>query len=125
LLCVLLEKLFKSLKDLKDLQNKSKCIAKDVVKQLDLIAWIGTTLRSMVRGAAIKKHLQVIDKFLPDRKDLVQQEGCDSEEEDEDFPNKPLWQLGKPLLKWKTCGNWLELLVVHFDTIQVLGRFVK
>ena len=125
LLCVLLEKFFKCLKDLKVLQKDPKRIAKDIVNQLDLIARIGITLRSMVRGAAIKKHLQVIDKFLPDRTDLVQQGGRDGEEEDPDFPNKPLWQPGKPLLKWKTCGNWLELLVAHFDAIQVLARFVK
>jgi len=117
LLCALLEKFFESLKTLDGLRSEPVDVEK-VVPQLDLIARVGTTLRSMVRGVAIKKHLQVIENFLPDRTDLVKKEDNDDEEGSDN-------EEGEESPKWMTCRNWLELVVLHFDAIQDLAYFVK
>ncbi len=131
LLCELLEKFSKYLEDLEALQKKPST-KEDILKQLDLILRVGTTLRLMVRGAAIKKHLKVVENFLPVSKDFVKQkqggrDGGEGEDKDKDKEDEEFTELhsDNSSSAWKACFNWLELIVVHFDAIQVLGHFIS
>jgi hypothetical protein len=127
LLCELLEKFAEYLNDIQALQTQTSIVTVLVLDKLNLILRVGTTLRLMVRGAAIKKHLKVIENFLPDRLDLVKQkEGGGRDEDDKDREDEEFVALhsNKPLPRWKTCIDWLELMVIHFDAIQVLICFV-
>jgi hypothetical protein len=122
-LCELLEHFHKALNDLNNLRMTSVDVV-EIDKQLMLISQIGITLNSMAKGAAIKKHLQVIADFLPDRAALVKQTEGNHQEEEEDTA----LQIGQPgalnLPKWKACSDWLELMVVHFNAVQVLAHYV-
>jgi len=90
----------------------------------------------MVGGATMKKHLQVIAKFLPDRivlgketeivynrprEEAVKEVNEEAKVTDTEFDT---FQLGCfPLLK--ACHDWLELMVLHFDTTQHLANYMK
>lgn len=115
LLCELLEKFCGYLASLQDIQKKPTSKAQ-ILNQLELIVRVGTLLRLMVRGSAIKRHLKVIENFLPDRADLG-----GGDEDDEFIPLKN----GKSSPKWEACIEWLELMVTHFDAIQTLVYFVS
>jgi hypothetical protein len=117
LLCELLDKFSEYLAALEPIQKKPDSKGQ-ILNQLDLISRVGTMLRFMVRGSAIKKHLKVIDNFLPDREDLAQGNGGDDDEELVSLDHKAL-------PKWKACVDWLELMVTHFDAIQTLIRFIS
>ena len=107
-----------------------------VIKMLNSIALLGSLLQSMIKGAAIKKHLQVIENFLPDRPNGTKTEGHDKgndkgndkgdDEGDKDNKegSKPEAE-ARPLPRWKRCSKSLELLVTHFDSAQVLIGFFK
>jgi len=120
LLCELLQQFSEHLTALQPIQKRPTS-REQIFGHLDLIIDVGTLLRLMVRGSAIKRHLQVIDKVLPDRADLVK---ASSGDEDEDSELVSL-DNGKSLPKWEACVEWLELMVTHFDAIQTLIRFVS
>lgn len=129
LLCTLLERFCNSVMDLDEMQQqtssrRSPGMVDRIVGQLQLVARFGNAIRLMVRGSAIKKHLKVIEDFLPGRVEFAK-----AKEEDNPDANEDLIDLqtdtGKTQGKWKTCWNWMVMLVTHFDAIQELAHFVK
>jgi hypothetical protein len=146
LLSELLERLHKALKIL-DSSRGNDDVDKILV-QLEMIARLGYLVRLMVKGGAIKKHLKVIENFLPDRP-VVQQEEAgdgdgdedddDDEDEDEDDDedsdediehdgsDAEAHRQAQPrrLSKWQLWSDWLEVLVIHFDSTQILNAFVN
>lgn len=116
LLLELLEKFSEYLAALKDIQNSPES-KEQILDQLDLVIRVGTMLRFMVRGSAIKTHLKVIEDFLPKREDSTQGSSGDEDEELAPLDND------KSSARWKAGLDWLELMVTHFDAIQTLVRF--
>ena len=104
---------------------RKDCVDLDMIhNQLHLITLFGMTLRSMVGGATMKKHLKVIAKFLPDRTALTKQPEVDHDRprEDEDVADADAefhsfhLDAHDPALS-KACNDWLELMVLHFDAV--------
>jgi hypothetical protein len=142
LLSELLGRLHKALKILDF--SRGKVGLDEILVQLELIARLGYLVKLIVKGAAIKKHLKVIEKFLPDRPaaQVVKQEEAededeDNEDEDEDNDdsdedldyngsNMEARHQAQPRLpKWQIWSDWLEVMVIHFDSTQILGGFVN
>ena len=128
LLCKLLTVFLDALRTLGKLREDSKDLGK-ICKQLGWIALLGITLRSMIGGATMKKHLRVIAKFLPDGTALAKQTedvaaGADADADvDAEFHTIQLHALGPTLPK--ACNDWLELMVIHYDAAQRLVNYVK
>jgi hypothetical protein len=132
LLSELLERLHKALKILDS--SRGKVGVDEVLVQLESIARLGYLFRLMVKGVAIKKHLQVIEDFLPDRPPQPVQQGEDDDEDDRDDDdgedighgsNAKAQAQPQCLPKWRQWGDWLEVMVIHFDSTQILNGFVK
>jgi len=127
LLCELLQLLFDALVELRDLQTTMQGIlsgpnVESIRNKLSFIASIGTVLRLMVKGSAIKKHLYAIATFLPIRPSGIELKE-DENENDEWIELNCDSKLS--VRKWKACLQWLNLMVVYFDAILVLSQFVK
>jgi hypothetical protein len=126
LLCELLKILSDALVGLREHQKKAKgeLSVKDVDslrQQLFFIASIGTVLRLMVKGAAMKKHLHAIAIFLPSQPAGVKRK----EDAYEDSEWTELDCDLQSTRKEKACLQWLNLMVVYFDAVLVLSQFVK
>jgi hypothetical protein len=159
ILCELLELLLSSLIELKDihcnLKGKSPTPTQlaDVYKKLRFVGCVGTLLRLLVRSQAIKKCLDSIVRFLPDRaagvKAKVDNETNDDDdvghdedglysddEEEEEEEESQLEGVDKDSAgrgsgsiklepKSQACLRLLTLGVVYFDAILVLSHYVK
>jgi hypothetical protein len=139
LLCELLERFSDGLKELHNLRGH-ETDPEEIVEVLNSITLNGSLVRSMIKGGAIKKHLQVIENFLPDMPFGNQTEGDvgdepevddvdDVDELDEvadlDSGEQEALVEAQLLPKWKRCRVWLELLMIHFDSAQILVGFLK
>ena len=123
ILCNLLEQFWDSLEGLNNLRSTD---INEIIRSLVAISNIGSALRAMVRGGAIKKHLKLIANFFPDRPTVTKCVDEREDEEDEELCAVQPFALhqGQPLPKWKAYSNWLALMVTHFDAVQVLATFV-
>jgi len=128
LLCDLLQILSDALVKLREHQKeaKGKLSVEDVEslrKRLSFIASIGTVLRLMVKGAAMKKHIHAITAFLPSHPAGVKRkEG--NENEDNEWTELDC-DSQESIRKGMACRQWLNLMVVYFDAILVLSQFAK
>ena len=128
----------------------------EILVQLESIGRLGYLIRLMVKGTAIKKHLKVIEDYLPDRpaplSQAVKQEegdggndsdsdGDDNDDNDNDNDNDntegdensieldgndaEALHRAQPLPKWQIWSDWLEVMVIHFDSTQILDGFIN
>jgi hypothetical protein len=163
ILSELLELLLRSLDELKVMHHKfggnalSPKQLNDTQAKIDFIGIIGTLLRLLVKGRAIKKCLHSVVGFLPDRAaglsakaddrtddDELREmsDGEDDEVDDEvddeadgevddeaDGDLVPGHDSGAIKIqldpKSQACMKSLNLVVVYFDALLVLSRFVK
>lgn len=132
LLCRLLTLFLDALHTLNTLR-KDHADLDQIRKQLDLITRLGLTLRSMCGGTTMRKHLLIIQKYLPDGTALAKQTevGHDTprkdEEADEDEDEADVefrGQLDARRLP-SACHDWLHLVLIHFDATQRLADYVK
>jgi hypothetical protein len=132
--------------------SRGKVPVDEIMIQLVLIGQLGYLVRLMVKGSAIKKHLKVIESFLPDRPapQVVRHEedenggdsdsnsdsnsdsgSSDDEDSAEDIEhdgrNAEAHVKSQPrcLPKWQIWSEWLEILVIHFDSAQILDNHVQ
>jgi hypothetical protein len=85
----------------------------DVMKQLETVVDIGSILRLMVRGAAIKTHFRIIENHLLNLRSRLP--GSEEEEEEIDATQSP----------WNTSVELLKMTVIYFDAIQILAHAVE
>ena len=88
-----------------------------IMAQLAPIAKRGTLLRLMLRGAALKKHLRVVESLLPNTAPLTQP-GDEGEEAE-------FLESHSTTGKSKTYIDLLQLILVYFDATPVLVNFVR
>lgn len=121
LLCDLLDDFLRGLEELNTLQSsKATYGVDDIMVRVKVVAKIGTMLRMMVRGAAITKHLKVIEGRLSN---LALSTGPDNNVDDEEVEFVEYQRPNTP--KSKTYMELLELMVIYFDAIQILAHSVK
>ena len=121
LLCKLLRAFLEALQGLKDVQSQ-KASSADLLARLESIVDIGSLLRLMIRGAAIKMHFQNIDsRFsnMPLTEPEIEQE--EEAEEEAEFVERHATDVPK----WKTSIELLKMVMIHFDAIQVLAHFAR
>ena len=144
LLCELLDRFHRSLKDLKDLE-KSKVKKRkeatgidqsdweEITAQLNRVLALGRFLRTIVRGNAIKVHLATIAPFLEFKTGKFwpmaahEREDAADESDDAEFYLLKPYSTGannEPLLPWKSFHDWLRLMFHHFDAINVLDNYL-
>jgi hypothetical protein len=138
LLCSLLDKFGIALEDLKTVATSQKRDTTKVNNCLNAVSDLGSALHLLVRGATIKRHLKVIAGFLPSRADLKERETIrravvvdDNDNNNDNDDNDDLYSVysvhpgqGQPMPE-QACHNWLALMVLHFDAVQILVNFVK
>ena len=141
LLCELLKCFRGSLTDLVGLKSQD---VKQIRQALTDVRIFGDLLWTMVRGAAIEKHLQTVADFLDtpgvvkvnkggvvgvnkegvvgvDKEGVVgvDEEGVVGVGDQEFEILKPFTICrGKPLQPWESYRDWLRLQIVYFDAIQ-------
>jgi hypothetical protein len=103
LLCELLQLFSDQLRDLPNCQRLKSMT--DTYEKIEFVAQLGTVLRLMVRGAAIQKHLQVIEDFLPSRATVLRQGHVDGDEADEPLMQHICQPPASETPKWKSCNN--------------------
>ncbi|KAM6499275.1 hypothetical protein JOM56_004783 [Amanita muscaria] len=99
----------------------------EVMNRLASIVPFGVALQTLARGHAIKKHLKVIEPLL--RRDEPRKDGGENGDGDGLDPElqgvRPFAiQQGKPLPLWNAYRDWVQLMVTHFDAVQVLVRYL-
>ena len=148
LLCELLKCFRGSLTDLVGLKSQD---VKQIRQALTDVRIFGDLLWTMVRGAAIEKHLQTVADFLDtpgvvkvnkggvvgvnkegvvgvDKEGVVgvDEEGVVGVGDQEFEILKPFTICrGKPLQPWESYRDWLRLQIVYFDAIQTTTRYVS
>ena len=125
LLCELLRNFRQSLDNLITLSTEKNPIATNIRDQLKIVLSFGRSLRAVVTGAAIEKHLKAVA-------DLLEVDNGNSwvvgdEEGDAEFDAlKPYSTYrGKPLLPWQSYKNWLKLMIVYFDAESILRHHLS
>jgi hypothetical protein len=125
LLCELLTRFHESLNKLKSRQTSSAS-EEVIMKNLRAILALGMALKIMARGAAIEKHLKVIAHLL--QHDEVARRKPKkiidaSEEDDVELRSVQPFAIrqGQPLPLWKAYRDWLRLLQIHFDAIEIVA----
>jgi len=119
LLSELLLSFRESLDNLKKLSKTSPRTVTAIRDQLKIVLSFGRSLRAMVTGAAIEKHLRAVADLLKVNNGnswvMVDEEG------DAEFDAlKPYsTYCGKPLLPWQSYKNWLKLMIVYFDAESI------
>jgi hypothetical protein len=122
LLCKLLLSFNNSLANLENLFQTKETTPKsvtDIRQRLRNVHFLGRSLRAMVTGAAIEKHLKVVTDLLEVDNGNSWVMGED-EEGDAEFDI-----LGKFLPPWESYKNWLRLMVVYFDAESILSHFLS
>ena len=145
LLCALLAAFHTALNRLKTLQAErlkelkaktSQAVQDDkefltkVRMELDIVRVMASSLRVMISGAAIEKHLKNIAELLVVNDEKLWSVTADSDEDDTDDTEfdtlKPYsMQHGKPLLVWQSYKDWLRLTVLYLDAADTLRRFIS
>ena len=145
LLCALLTAFHTALNRLKTLQAErvkelkaktSQAVQDDkefltkVRMELDMVRVMASSLRVMISGAAIEKHLKNIVELLVVNNEKLWSVTADSDEDDTDDTEfdalKPYsMQHGKPLLVWQSYKDWLRLTVLYLDAADTLRRFIS
>jgi hypothetical protein len=130
LLCDLLNGYHQSLKALENLQKRlkeplNKDDVKDILTHLVTVRAAGESLRAIVRGAAIEKHLKTIAHLL--EVGNGKPSGTTTEEdteEDTEFEVLRPYTLhrGQRLLPWQSYKDWLRLMIIYFDAVQILDK---
>lgn len=135
LLLELLDSFQLSLRKLKPFRGKPVHDPDLFRKLLRKILVYGFALLSIARGNAIEMHLQSIEGLLADHRranvkpspmpeeEDMEKDGTMAEEELE-VVQPLLSDTGLPMPLWKTYRDWLRLMVVHFDAVNILMRFV-
>jgi len=125
LLSELLERFFNELLMLKKLRGH-ETDTKKILSTLMSIAIVGSLVRPMIKGTALKKHLKVIEDFLPKGQALTRKAQEDDDEYDdmELYVSDPEALMQVPLPKWQLWCNVLQLMVIHFDSAQILVGFL-
>lgn len=132
ILCELLSLFHTHLQELAAFQGQQGK-AEEVHQKLVLVTQIGNVLRLMSKGAAIKKHLKLVARYIPDKVVQLTERGevtadnnymLEQEELMGLHTGQPSTQARLPAPKWKICNNWLELIIIYYDAIQIVSRFV-
>jgi hypothetical protein len=109
---------------------------------LEAVVSYGLALQKLSKSAALRTHLQVIEPILrahhfdntttsipvPKSEDEEKKdEECDENDEELEAVQPFITSVedakrGTIVPLWKSYGNWLKLLVVHFDAVDVLVR---
>lgn len=124
LLCEMLHKFLKSLIRLEEISRRSiKNRSRDldeIVNQLRVVSAMGRSLKAMVTGDVIEKHLKTIAHLLvvDDGKSWT----VGAEEGDAEFDTLKAYSTyrGRPLLPWQSYKDWLRLMVIYFDAASIL-----
>jgi hypothetical protein len=102
----------------------NKCVLKTLV--------LGHTLLKIARGSALETHLQNIETLLEDHRCSSNTEITmpKADEELDEVLNEELLPVlsyttdhGRPMPLWKTYGDWMQLMVVHFDAAKILTTY--
>jgi len=97
----------------------------------DVRVW-GRSLRAMVSGAAIEKHLKTIAHLLEvddGKSPSTTEEDTDvgaTTEEDTEFDALRPYSIhhNQPLLPWQSYKDWLKLMVIYFDAAYILSGHI-
>src|ERR1700742_2024754 len=133
LLCELLQLFRDALEQLSLTTSKSKTQASpDFQNQLSKVVLYGYALQRMVKSSGLSQYLQNLtaSSTRPHKQDVnvetTEAEPEDSEECDVDLqavqpyaPDKD----GNVQPLWVSCKNWLKLILVHFESVEILSQF--
>jgi hypothetical protein len=89
----------------------------------------GDTLLHLARSSAIEKHLETVEDLLVDfRRNKVGDVKLEEMvEEDSDLRSVQPSAIhnGEPVPLWRSYLNWLRLMVVYFDAVSTLIKYIK
>lgn len=132
LLCELLERFEAALEQLSKSRSKTAHAVKgspEFEKNLSAVIFYGYSLQRIARGSAIDKHLQNIQSLLNDHRRVQTMQEVDEMEEEDDVELSgvqpgatPKGSTPQPL--WKSYKDWLRLILVHFDAVEILVAYV-
>ena len=141
LLCELLQRFAKAVASLNDTRPKTRTPASaDFDKHLANVLRWGYCLYKLVRGAAIGKHLRAIMPQLDDHRRVETKpypRGGIGEDEDDGGDDVELRRvqpnvvhqqkpyLGQRVPLWKSYQDWLRLMVVQFDAVEVVVGYAR
>lgn len=112
----------------------------DFKKNLTLVFLKGYGLQKIAKGAALRMHLKNISFLLNGHrghhfnrqtsvlKARIEGENeeleAESDEELEAVQPSVIAAEGLPIPLWKSYRDWLKLMVVHFDAVEILAKYV-
>ena len=122
----------KSLDDLAEARGNAKVPTPgslEFKREVECVMLLGYALDKLAKGAALRMHLQTIVHLLrhwdirPQAPMSIPVPEGEQEDRDEDLKEvQPLASVGTPL--WKSYGDWLRLLLSHFDAVDILVGYV-
>ena len=142
LLCDLLRQFKKSLKKLAESRKEVNVPTEgsnDFKGELFTVMLNGHGLQRISRGSALRMHLQNIAPLLNDHRDdrmsMPKFPKADGNEEGNGFDEcdeelkavqpSVVTSEGVPMPLWQSYQDWLRLMVIHFDAVDVLEKYVK
>ncbi len=114
-LCELLRAFIEALENIQAAQSNNVSLD-NLMERLEKTVKIGSILRLMIRGAAIKAHFQNLNGSLSNMPVVSPKE---VEQEEAEFV-----ECHSTVPKWTRSIKLLKMLMIHFDAIQVLAHFV-
>ena len=91
-----------------------------------VLAWLeeslGTSNTTMVGGSIIEVHMKVI-MIVHDKSHCIMWDVNEETESEETEQDEELYKISSTLLTRQAYNEWLNLMVVHFDTVRILISF--
>jgi hypothetical protein len=93
-------------------------------QRLFAVMYDGGALQKLAKGAALRMHLTNIEASLDQPKaNETSRETQDERDEDLEAVQPFAKSVGKPMPLWKSYRDWLRLMIVHFDAVDILVGF--
>jgi hypothetical protein len=141
LLILLLESFRDALQLLSNSRGQAEEAPEEFKKQLRHVLFYGYVLQRMSKGFAIERHLTTIQDLLDDHRRMDARMGEEQEvdhglmdasmeeEEEEDaelleVQPTAVWNKGQRQPLWKSYRNWLRLILVHINSVEILVSYV-
>src|SRR6266700_7616360 len=105
--------------------------SKEFEEAVDNVMFLGYALEKLAKGAALRMHLQTIAHFLRSWNIGARTPAPALEEEQEELDEElkavqPFVSVeGNQTPLWKSYGDWLRLLVAHFDAVDILVGYIN